>query len=561
MNFAKRIAVISISLLCVSSAVTHASGQVPTQWTTIDPAGIGSYNEVAYGDGKFVLAGNQGSNNGPASVTFSSDNGATWSTPVDVGISGKDAGNTRVERFHDRWVISRGNEVWSSTNLTTWTQETVTGVTSIKGSSGTMGLTETFDGTTYKGVYITSTGYAVVESSPGNWAVQSTAGFFPIGGSLTYNGGNLFFVSRTASAATIYKSTDMGTTWTNAPINVSTDMTNKKLFSIKKIGGALWVTGTTGFIAKSTDGGTTWVEKNAPNASLADLWEMDGNSEVLIAMGNGGGSTRGVYSNDDGATWQAIPDGSGYFAQAAWVFIAASPTRLIAGSSSSRIMVGVLPTAPTTTTTIASSPNTPSSNSSSTTNPVTSSSPTAMLSASGEFAHATVDKCQYLSQAGQVTATDVEVDLNDKSIHCGDNADLEIDLRGNEANASAVIAGKLIFYSGKLGIASGTGFKPGSTAEIWVASNPTYLGSTVVKSDGTWEKKFTVPANISAGNHTIQAEGLTPSNSPKAVNAGVRIAKSSILPATGKNTSDFLIYGIFLMFTGITVTSIRRRFL
>ena len=574
----------------MSATVIVASGQVPTQWTTIDPSGIASFNDVAYGDGKFVLAGNQGSNDGPTSVVYSSDDGATWSSPIDVGTGAKQAAMSQVHRFHDRWVIARGNEVWSSTNLTTWTQETVTGVTVIRGSSGTYALTEIFDGTTYRGVYVTSTSYAVVESSPGNWVAASGMGFFPIGGSLTYTGGALFFVSRTASGPNIYKSTDMGNSWTSAAINVATNMTGKKLFDISKIGSALWVTGTTGFIAKSTDGGSTWVEKNAPNASLADMWEMDGNSEVLIAMGNGGGSTRALYSNDEGETWQAIPDGSGNFARAAWVSVAASLTGMVGTSSSSRLMVGVLPTTPSTTTSTTTVPTTtvptttaptttvptttaPTTTTSSSTAVVGSSTTTAagasqsttsatatvMLRSNGQFAHAPVDKCQYVSQVGRIAAADVQVDLVEKSVSCGDKADLEIDLRGNESKASAIVDGKLVFFSGKLGIATGTGFKPGSTAEIWMASDPTYLGSTEVKSDGTWEKTFRVPANIASGTHTIQAEGLTPSNAPKAVNAGVRIAKPSELPATGGNSSKYLAYGFVLVAAGVALAAGRRR--
>ena len=557
MTFSKiKLIVSCIAVLGLSATVVVASGQVPTQWQVTDPVGMSYYNDIAYGDGKLVLVGNRENPNSVLDVRYSSDDGSTWSDPVEVGTVSHNVGRAQVHRFHNRWVIAGSGKVWSSTDLTTWTEEPVTFSFGYQPGNGAVALTETVVGNDYRGVYVANTGFPVVETSPGNWqdAGQSSAIVANPGRSnMTAVGDSLYFV--TALNNRIYKSGDGGTTWTSAAINVATDMTDKKLYDITTIGDALWVTGSNGFIAKSTDGGSTWVEKNTPNASLADMWEMDGNSEVLIAMGHEGGSTRAVYSNDEGETWQAMPDDAGLFGLAAWVGVAASPTGMVGTSTTSSLMVGVLPTA-TTTTTVAPTTTTVA--------PTTVPSgiggdEIAHLAADGTFAHADLNSCQYVGADGVVSDTEAVVDLENETISCGAENDLEIDLAGNEDDATTALNGQLIFFVEKEGVANGYGFKPGSTAEVWLASEPRLLGTVQVQEDGTWEKVFDVPSDLDDGEHTIQAEGIGYDGSDQAVNAGVMIQRSAPeLPATGNGSAPWQL-AVVMLLTGGAVLVTRRR--
>ena len=113
--------------------------------------------------------------------------------------------------------------------------------------------------------------------------------------------------------------------------------------------------------------------------------------------------------------------------------------------------------------------------------------------------------------------------------------DLDIALRLDEpdtaeggANVSEI--GVMTYEAGKKGLATGRGFQAGSTAQVFLFSEPRPLGSTVVQQDGTWEKVFDVPADIELGDHTIQAQGTLPSGARKAATAGVRVAKRSQAP-------------------------------
>lgn len=154
-----------------------------------------------------------------------------------------------------------------------------------------------------------------------------------------------------------------------------------------------------------------------------------------------------------------------------------------------------------------------------------------------------------------------QVDLPNETISCGVENNLQIDLAGNEEGATTTVDGQLVFFIEREGVASGYGFLPGSTAEVWLASEPRFLGTVDVNDDGTWEKVFDVPRDIAAGEHTIQAEGIGFDGSDQAVNAGVMInpqSQGAELPATGMNDRLWLL-AVVAMLIGVLGQLARRR--
>ena len=93
----------------------------------------------------------------------------------------------------------------------------------------------------------------------------------------------------------------------------------------------------------------------------------------------------------------------------------------------------------------------------------------------------------------------------------------------------------IILNSGAETTVTGAGFKPGSTVEVWLFSTPTLLGTTIVLQDGTFSLPVTVPGDLPAGSHTLQAEGLTTAGDLRAVSAGVTVSKD-VAPATTTTT-------------------------
>ena len=136
--------------------------------------------------------------------------------------------------------------------------------------------------------------------------------------------------------------------------------------------------------------------------------------------------------------------------------------------------------------------------------------------------------------------------VDETTLRAGDEGDFQMDLAGNEEGAARVdeIRQTLVFNTGKEGIASGRGFQPGSPAEIWLFSNPTFLGATKVESDGTFTKTFIVPADTPLGEHVVQAEGISVDGSPRAVAAGVFVSSlGADADGDGVNDADEIASG------------------
>jgi sugar lactone lactonase YvrE len=115
-----------------------------------------------------------------------------------------------------------------------------------------------------------------------------------------------------------------------------------------------------------------------------------------------------------------------------------------------------------------------------------------------------------------------------------------------------------VLVPGKTLSITGSGFKSGSSVEIWIFSTPTLLGQATVASDGSFTKTVTIPSNLSAGAHAIQIEGVDPQGVDKALSLGVQTNSTTVpgdgtsLPSTGPFSSILLILAASVMgFFGI----------
>ena len=83
----------------------------------------------------------------------------------------------------------------------------------------------------------------------------------------------------------------------------------------------------------------------------------------------------------------------------------------------------------------------------------------------------------------------------------------------------------------------GIGFQPRTTAEVWVFSEPRFLGTVPVGDDGTFAGEFPVAPDLEVGVHTAQLTGATPDGSVRAVNLGLRVLAADD-PQLGLAASD-----------------------
>ena len=81
-------------------------------------------------------------------------------------------------------------------------------------------------------------------------------------------------------------------------------------------------------------------------------------------------------------------------------------------------------------------------------------------------------------------------------------------VEGNTADSSA----RVVIEKGNTVTTSGTGFKPFSQVDVYVYSTPTWLGAVITDAFGNFTTTLPMPAALPEGDHTFQAEGLTPDN-------------------------------------------------
>jgi LPXTG-motif cell wall-anchored protein len=90
--------------------------------------------------------------------------------------------------------------------------------------------------------------------------------------------------------------------------------------------------------------------------------------------------------------------------------------------------------------------------------------------------------------------------------------------------------------SGNVQVA-GSGVQPGSQVDLWVMSDPVYLGTVTVNAQGNFSANRPLPAGVPVGDHTVQANGVTSDGAARSLNIGIEVVESATLPATG-STGD-----------------------
>lgn len=83
-----------------------------------------------------------------------------------------------------------------------------------------------------------------------------------------------------------------------------------------------------------------------------------------------------------------------------------------------------------------------------------------------------------------------------------------------------------------------TCFEGGTTAKVTMYSTPTALGEMLIGSDGIGKKTFTIPCEMAAGDHTIEATGTDANGNDAKVSAALSVTAAvcgSNQPGPGSN--------------------------
>ena len=110
---------------------------------------------------------------------------------------------------------------------------------------------------------------------------------------------------------------------------------------------------------------------------------------------------------------------------------------------------------------------------------------------------------------------------------------------------------------------TGEAWDPGATAVISVGGAE--VGSVVVGEDGTWEFKYTIPADAEPGDYAVEADGCEGAGEVLGTTITVVEARAAeqpqALPATGSSSTEPLVRtGAVLIAAGaVLVYAVRRR--
>lgn len=118
-------------------------------------------------------------------------------------------------------------------------------------------------------------------------------------------------------------------------------------------------------------------------------------------------------------------------------------------------------------------------------------------------------------------------------------------VQGSTADSSA----RVVIEKGNTVTTSGTGFKPFSQVDVYVYSTPTWLGAVITDSLGNFTTTLPMPKSLPEGNHTFQAEGLTPDDRERT--AAVPI---TLVPAVATGKPGELRFEVYFGMNSVLIT-------
>jgi outer membrane protein OmpA-like peptidoglycan-associated protein len=104
--------------------------------------------------------------------------------------------------------------------------------------------------------------------------------------------------------------------------------------------------------------------------------------------------------------------------------------------------------------------------------------------------------------------------------------DWSIAIEGSKKVVYGIVDGPdihIVLVRGVSATTSGTGFKPGTIARVYLFSDPIFLGEAIVQADGSFSATYPVSAHIALGNHTMQVEGLAKSGQIRKADVGLEV--------------------------------------
>ena len=146
----------------------------------------------------------------------------------------------------------------------------------------------------------------------------------------------------------------------------------------------------------------------------------------------------------------------------------------------------------------------------------------------------------------------------------GDGWSMAVDLTGEGGTVRSTEGGATMeLVRNETALVSGSGFLPGSRADVWLFSTPTLLGTVTIDAEGNFVGEINVDPNaVAVGDHTLQLQGVGQDGYVRAANVGVVVSDpvTEVAVSTGEVAGTFLWWLwllIALLVTAAVIVGIR----
>jgi hypothetical protein len=143
----------------------------------------------------------------------------------------------------------------------------------------------------------------------------------------------------------------------------------------------------------------------------------------------------------------------------------------------------------------------------------------------------------------QTTNTQLNiVTINDQVIQLQDGDGFRLSVSATDGGGDILPVntnGAIVVEQNNFISVSGTGFRPNSTAVVWLFSVPNRLGTVNVGADGSFSDRVALNDGIEPGEHTAQVNGITSGGALRSLNLAVEV----IEPVTAVDLADAAVLG------------------
>lgn len=129
----------------------------------------------------------------------------------------------------------------------------------------------------------------------------------------------------------------------------------------------------------------------------------------------------------------------------------------------------------------------------------------------------------------------------------GDGWSMAVGVEGDGGVASGEGGAVVTFVRDQGAAVSGTGFMPGTRADVWLFSDPTLLGTVEIDENGEFNGVVNIDGNVvTVGEHTLQLQGVGEDGFVRAANLGVSVMDEAPALTAESSVSFFWLWLVLI---------------